>query len=228
MRSHMPAARRPALLLATAVASLAVPAAAFAAPTLTPLKTCYQSVAESASSETVVLAGSGFTPGSRVDVAVDGTVVHAGVPIGADGSLPAGSVKPPVARPHRSQAFTVTATEQGNPAHSATAVSHVGDLSIRLRPRSARPTRRIRFHGTGFTEPHRAIYAHYVHHGQLRKTIRLVRRPRGACGRFTSHRRQFPFHPSAGRWDVQIDQSRRYRRHQDVGYFTVRIRVTRG
>lgn len=227
MRSHMHASRRQALLLVTAAATIAVPAAASAAPKLTPLKHCYQSVAGIASGETAILAGSGFTPGSRVDVAVDGKVVQADVPIGADGSLPAGSIKPPVARPHRSQAFTITATEQGNPAHTVSAVSRVGDLSVRLRPRSARPRHRIRFLGTGFTRSGRPVYAHYVRHGKLRRTIRLVRRARGACGHFESHRRQFPFRPAAGRWDVQIDQSRRYRTQQDVGYFTVRIGVAR-
>ena len=45
---------------------------------------------------------------------------------------------------------------------------------------------------------------------ELRKTVRMARRPRGDCGGFRKRRRQIPIdNPGLGEWTIQFDQSRR-------------------
>jgi hypothetical protein len=81
-------------------------------------------------------------------------------------------------------------------------------LSVKVRPRRARPSQRVRFRGRGFTDLG-AIYAHYIRRGKLLKTVRLATASSGACGTFTARRRQFPFRPELGTYLVQIDQHHR-------------------
>ncbi len=200
--------RRSALLAVCASVVAAGPAAA--APTLAALKPCYVSVRtapKTFDTETVAISGSGFTPNASIDIAVDGALVAAGVPADGAGNLPAGTVKAPVVRIGE-KPFTVTATEQADPAQTASASSRVSELAVRVRPRTAAPRRRIRFAGAGFTSPGVPVYAHYVLQGELRRTVRLVAQPSGACGTFAVRRPQFPFSPRTGRWTVQFDQRR--------------------
>ncbi len=202
--------RRTALLIAF-VALPAAPAAA--APTLAALKPCYVSVltvAKTFETEPVPVSGSGFTPGALVDVTVGDGLPVITLTVGADGNLPAGAVKPPVVTFFGQQPFTITATERSNPAQTASTDSRVSRLSVRARPGRARPSSRVRFTGRGFTDPAAPVYAHYVLHGRLRRTVRVVRRPAGACGTFSVRRRQFPFRPKTGSWTVQFDQRRSF------------------
>ncbi len=208
----MPLLRTP--LLAT-VAALAPAAPAAAVPALAPLKPCYVSVLQAPpdhyETEAIDVSGSGFTPGAKVDVRVDGAVAQSGVVVDAAGNLPAGAVSAPTVKAGERR-FTVTAAEQANAAKTASADALASNLSVNVRPRDARPARRIRFRGRGFTDPGAAVYAHYVRRGAAkpRKTVRLVARPAGACGTFSVRRRQFPFTPKTGRWRVQIDQHRAF------------------
>jgi hypothetical protein len=55
------------------------------------------------------------------------------------------------------------------------------------------------------------VYAHYLFRGHLRKTVRLVRRPKTPCGAFSRRARQIPLRrPHTGQWTVDFDQRRRY------------------
>src|SRR5215218_1546795 len=94
-----------------AAALLATPAAAAAAPVLEPLKPCYVAVGVDPATgyyktQTVDLAGSGFTAGAAVDVDVDGTTAVTGVT--ADGAgLLGTSVKAPF-QEHGRRPFSIT------------------------------------------------------------------------------------------------------------------------
>src|SRR5918999_1407876 len=76
---------RRTLIGLSALAGLAAPGAAQAAA-LAPLAPCYRSVDEFAR-ENVAIRASGFTPGSNVDVYIDGVVVQSGVQPLPDGTV---------------------------------------------------------------------------------------------------------------------------------------------
>jgi hypothetical protein len=202
---------------------LAPPASAHAA-TLAPLKACYVSVTQ-ASREGIDVGGSGFTPGSLVDISLDG-VVQRTVQADPGGNLPP-QVVPAPHQPRGQRAFTLGAAEQGNPANAVTAPSNVTALDIRLRPRLATPSRRVRFRGRGFTGPGR-VYAHYLYKGHLRRTVTLARTPTAPCGTFSVRRRQIPVkHPRTGTWTLQVDQQRRYSRVPASAFIRLSIVVQR-
>jgi hypothetical protein len=208
---------------------LAAPASASAAPQLQPLKPCYDSLDKGKEgTEPVIVNGSGFTPSARVDIAVDGAIIWADVPaVDTAGFLDGGTVPAPyVESGHRR--FNVTVTERTNPAQTVTASSFVASLFVEVTPRKATPRSLVRFKGDGFTAA-APVYAHYVHKGKARKTVRLVKRPAGRCGRFSVKRRQFPFIPSVGSWRIRIDQRRTWtKKPPDTPYLVLQVKVRAG
>lgn len=189
-----------AALLAGATA-LCGPAAASAAVTVTELKPCYLSVAPGMT-EPVSLDAAGFTPGSLVDVRVDGATDALQATAGPTGRLST-QVRAPF-RKHGERRFEIELVERDQPINAAVLQTRVSALAVRVRPATARPARRVRWIGRGFTAPG-AVYAHYVKDGEARDTVRIGR-PHGPCGTFSVRRRQFPFRPAVGAWTVQIDQ----------------------
>lgn len=203
---------------ALAVGALAAPAAA---AEMAPLKPCYVSAGPE-ETEAVAVNATGFTPNAKVEVLVDGAVVLPEVPTDAVGDIAA-----TVAAPYQEDGereFTVTVREPLNPMSVVSATSRVTALSAELRPRRARPSRRVRFRGRGFTDD-RSIFAHYVYNDRVRKTVRLAE-PRGDCGRFSVRRRQIPIsRPRTGDWTLQIDQRRRYSETPDTNWVRLVIRL---
>jgi hypothetical protein len=207
-------ARIPAVTGALLIALL-VPASAEAA-TIQPLKPCYVTAGteDAQESEGVPISASGFTPNSQVDL----TLTLDGRPYPGQAGLqtdPAGNLTlaaeqlgaPWVER--GAHEFVLTLTEQGNPANTVSATSKTTALGLSVKPRRARPSRVIRFKGSGFTGS-KGVYAHYVYKGKVRKTVRMVRKT-GTCGAWTAHKRQIPVrNPKQGLWTVQFDQSRKY------------------
>ena len=209
--------------LATACALLLAPATASAAPAMSPLRPCYDAVStHDGGTEAVIVAASGFTPGTLVDVAVDGVVEFSGVQVAADGTVTGRVPAPFVAEGRR--AFTVAVTQQGVPELTASASSLVTRLAVELTPRASRPSGRVRLRGSGFTADG-PIYLHYVRKGRLRRTVRLAKAPDGPCGDFDVHRRQFPFAPSVGRWILQVDQQRRYAARPKTAFLQLAVDV---
>lgn len=200
----------------------ALPGAAFPA-TLSPVKPCYVSVT-SATREAVDVSGEGFTPNSKVDLSVDGSVALAGVQVDPAGNLPAQVLQAPY-QPKGERAFPITASEQGNPS-TATLSPRVTALNLGIQPRRSRPSRRILFRGRGFTGAS-GVYAHYLFGGRVRKTVAFGR-PNGPCGTFTVRRRQIPVrHPRTGSWTLQVDQQKRYSRAPASVFVRVSIVVQR-
>jgi hypothetical protein len=193
------------LLILLAAALLCAPQAAQAA-TLDALRPCYRSV-DDGTRETVHVQAGGFTPGAAVNVAIDGVVVQRDVI-----ALPDGTVSGDVRAPHQRRGerpFSLTVTERDRPANTATVASRVAALSVRLKPREAKPSRRVRFLGRGFLEG-TDVYGHYVRRGKARRTV-LLGRAEGPCGRLNVKRRQIPVRrPKTGRWTLQVDDQPQY------------------
>jgi hypothetical protein len=207
---------RPRLLLATLALTAVLPASARAATLSQPLNRCYVSVGpESEQRQIARVRAAGFTPNAPVDVLVDGgpaDVTGDGVPdpVSAD---PSGRVIVDVRAPYQTagqRPFGISVAEHANPANRVSAVSSVTALTVDLRPAQAAPSRRVHFVGRGFTS-RAPVWAHYVFRGKLRRTVRLVRRPKGSCGTFSVRRRQIPVvRPRTGRWTLQVDQQKAF------------------
>jgi hypothetical protein len=209
-------------------AALLLPAAASAA-TLTPLKPCYVTSTDEVSKEVrrepVQFGGGGFTPGGLVDVALDGKLQRT-VQADPAGNLPAQALDAPYRRKGE-RPFTLTATDRADPLNTVDALSNVTAFDVSIRPSTAAPSSRVRFHGRGFTQPG-TVYGHYLNRGRVRKTVTLARRPGSPCGTFSVKRRQIPVrNPRLGQWLLQIDQQRTYRRAPERGAIRVIIRVQR-
>jgi hypothetical protein len=202
-----------AAMLARVIAAAVLLAAALAAPAaaaeLDPLKACYVSAGdERAQRETIHVHATGFTPGSTVDMTIDGQ--PAADPGVADQSGETTADVPAPFQGRGERPFTLVVAERDNPANFVTATPLVTDLTVTLRPNPARPSQRVRFRGRGFTSP-APVYAHYLFRGKLQKTVRLARQTTGPCGQFSVKRRQIPVRSArTGRWLLQVDQQRRW------------------
>lgn len=203
---------------ATAVALTAPAAANAAALGAAPLKPCYQA------GENVTLAGSGYTPNQGVSLASDGQ------PLGSDIADPAGNfagtLRVGVASGEKVK--TYTATDQSNPANTASVQLRISALTVNLRPKRGRPERRFRIGARGFTNA-RTLYAHVVRKG-FKRTVR-VGRLKGPCRKIKARKRLFPKSIANGTYRVQFDGKRRYRRstkQKVVRGFTVFRTVRRG
>ena len=208
-------------ILALLFTLAAAPAAADAA-TVTPIAACYRSVNKD-TRERIPVFGQGFTPGSQVNVSVDGAQ-----PIAAtadqDGNV-TGTVTAPFQK-RGERPFSITLTQADIPANTATADSWIAALSLRLRPRSASPARRVRFVGSGFIDGD-GIYGHYLRGGKLRKTV-LLGRPQGPCGDFDERHRQIPIRRAqTGRWTLQVDNQAVYSPQPASPFVRVEITVQR-
>ena len=129
-------------------------------------------------------------------------------------------------RPGGERPFTVTLTEARQPANTASASSRVSALALRLSPRNASPSERVRFVGRGFTDG-TEVFAHYVRKGKLRKTVSLGA-PQGPCGRISVKRRQIPIkRPAVGRWTLQVDNQPIYSAEPVSVFVRLAINVSR-
>jgi hypothetical protein len=216
------------------VTVLALPAAAHAAQLDQPLRPCYattQALDPQGNvqdvSEPVKIKASGFTPDALVDIAIDGAVVATNVATDASGAIgtlsPTELTAPFMATGQRE--FTVTITEQGNPDNVVTATAHTTALGVNVKPRATKPFKQVRWKGRGFTAD-KAIYAHWVYKGKVRKTVRMSRDP-GLCGTFEKKTPQIPVAAREGRWTVQFDQSKEFKAKPSTTFVRITIVVSR-
>src|SRR5919199_5852954 len=161
------------------VASAVAAAPAAAAPRLrNTLKPCYVSVYRFAR-EPVAIDADGFTPGAEVQVSVDGA------PQATPTADPNGEIAGQISAPWVSageRLFTLQLAESNNPANTLVLHARVSALWVGITPARARPSRRVRFRGRGFTAQ-RPVFAHYWFRKRLRRTVSLGR-PAGDCGLF--------------------------------------------
>ena len=217
------------------VTVLALPAAAHAAQLDQPLRPCYattQSVDQDGNvfpvSEPVNIKASGFTPNALVDIAIDGEVVAPDVATdasGAIGTLSATQLTAPFMSTGQRE-FTVTITEQGNPANVVTATAHTTALGVSVKPQATKPFKPVRWKGRGFTAE-KPIYAHWVYKGKVRKTVRMTGNP-GLCGTFEKKTPQIPVSsPGLGRWTVQFDQAKKFKAKPSTTFVRMTIVISR-
>jgi hypothetical protein len=235
----MPPRARPATLLALPVALILAAPASAAPVLLEPLKPCYATAGtpDHPQVEAVKVQASGFTPNAKVDLTIDGDVVAGGDDLQTDATGALGSLLPlEVGAPYIASGdreFTLALTEVGNPANVVTATSRTAALSVSVKPRSAPPSSRVRFSGSGFTGEG-SVYAHYIRYrknpfagaGARGKHVRTVqmKQPTGDCGSFTARRRQIPVKEArTGYWLIQFDQSERYARAERSALLLIRV-----
>lgn len=219
-------------LVGAALAALALLPATAQAAALNPIKPCYISVTQDGppqqiTREALDVGGSSFTPGSLVDVSVDGKVERT-VQVDAAGNLPSQVLESPY-QPRGQGTFVLTAAERGNPINSVSLQSRTTALTLRLPSKADPPSKRIHFRGSGFTQQ-KTVWAHYLYKGRVRKTVRMVKRIKNPCGVFSVHRKQIPFTQKkllrmTGRWRIQVDQQRKYSRAPDSVFVRVDIDV---
>jgi hypothetical protein len=196
------------VLLLTATLALALAAPARADVVMDPLKPCYVSDGDLPTQrEKIRVHATGFTPLSAVTLTLDGVAVAHGM------SDTFGAVTANVPAPFQGQGereFLLVVVEDQNQLNTDNATSFVTNLGVTLKPKRARPSRRIRFLGRGFTAD-APVFGHYVYGGKVRRTVRFARRSTLPCGVFRAKRKQIPVkRPATGDWLLQVDQQRRY------------------
>src|SRR5919112_1534245 len=211
-------------LLATVVLTFGVAAPAQAAVSMDPLKLCYVSDGDLPSQrEAIHVHASGFTPTGHLTLTIDSQTVDTGR---ADAFGMATAVVPAPFQGFGERPFTLVVSEAENPQNVASGTSRVTNLGVTLKPKRARPSRRIRFSGRGFTNL-APIYGHYLFGGKVRRTVRFANAPSSPCGTFRARRKQIPVkRPEPGDWLLQVDQQRRYSPTPGSNAQRVVIRVT--
>lgn len=203
---------RTATAASVALAALAVPPTALGAA-IAPDKPCYISTVQGVQPivEPINLAGSGFTPGAPVNIAVDGQFVARVITDGA-GNFSAGRVSPPSISSGE-KGFTITAADAAG--QRANATSRVTSFGVSASPKRARPRSKVTFRARGFTgsgvTKRRILYAHYIYKNKHIKTVRLGK-VSSPCGTLTKKARQIPLkRPRIGTYNVQFDLAKSYK-----------------
>jgi hypothetical protein len=208
-------------LLAPICLCFALLAAPAAAATVEDLKPCYVSAGEAEDErEQIIIRGTDFTQVSTVDVLFDGVLV---------GSAPTGSIGEFELRlpaPFQLKGERQLVVSVRDAATQVDKVTRVTNLAMRVSPRRASPTQRVRFRGRGFTQA-APVFAHYLFGGKEQKTVRLAREPTSPCGAFSVKRRLIPIENArTGRWIMQVDQKRAYSPEPDPVWVRRPIVVT--
>jgi hypothetical protein len=198
--------RLPALLLTLAAALAAAPAAR-AAVLATDLP-CYQETQD------VVVGGTAFAPTAPVAISQDDA------PFGTADTDAAGAFQrkfaaPELGRDVREQVFTLKGIDSA--LNTATTTYRTTKIFADFTPDTGDPkTLKVRFSVNGFgllrREP--SVYLHYVSpRGTARRDVRLGRAV-GTCGKIRSTRQRhlFPFTAERGRWVLQFDTNKTYKR----------------
>jgi len=193
------------LLAAPAALALLALAPAAHGATLTANKPCF------GANDNLVLTGTGFTPNAPVAFGVSSNGVNRAI---ADRvANPAGAFQYASPTPSigltRRRTDTFFAVDRANPALRAAAPILLSRVRVTVTPGSGRASRVRRVRATGFTTG-RTLYAHIRRGGRTRRNVRIGRL-RGVC-RSVSARRRLLRGLRPGRYRVQFDVARRYKR----------------
>ena len=204
----MTAFRRVKRVLANLVAAwalLAVPSVASAATVQTDLP-CYLE------NRSVAVSGAGFTPGANFSVSRDGQAIGGGT-VAADGTVTGTFASGALDTGIAEKAFDLAVSDGTNQAVTRFSVSR---FRAEFAPSRGNPaTLRVRFSVFGFGKAGLPVYVHYLKpSGGSARTVRLGL-TKSACGGITRTRlrRLFPFRPAAGRWRLQFDTRKVYKRN---------------
>ena len=165
---------------------------------ISPAKGCYLS------GETITLTGNGYTPGSAVQVAIDGTSLGQ---LAADGAGNiAATIKLGTMRGAKSHA--VTATDTANAANAASLAFLGTTRTVTVKPENARAGRRLQLRGYGFIGIAN-VFMHVRGPGGYKSDNRIAR-PQGPCGTFGVRRRIVSPSADVGNYRVQFDGRKRF------------------
>lgn len=215
---------RSSAVAAVLALAAAVPAAASAAQIQTD-RSCYQD-----NTGTIAVSGNGFEPNQSYQVTLDGQPLPNGTgSTDAAGGI-AGSFPTPELAGSSVHAYTLGIVQGANaPTTGFSVTPFFADFT----PGSGNPkTLRVRFKvfGFGLVTAHPVVYLHYVRpSGKLKRTIRLGR-AQGVCGQIkrTARKKLFPFGAERGKWKLQFDTHKRYRkgsRGSSFLFYTVPVTI---
>jgi hypothetical protein len=210
-------------------AAVAAVSLAFAAPgsasaatlTVDPVRPCYRET------QTVFLIAQGFTPNGGVDFTRDGRLIAT---LRADG---VGSVQGRLRLPgllRRQESLTYVATDETNSALTAQVSLLTTATDVRVGPKRGAPNRRLRIRARGFRGG-RTLWAHIRRVGRRggparTRTVRIGR-VRGTCWKVRARKRLFRRNTAPGRYQVQFDTFRRYKRGRRIEYDRLFVTITR-
>jgi hypothetical protein len=172
--------------------------------------------------EPVKLSGGPFSPGGTVDVSLDGALPSWPFTANGAGAI-VGQVRAPSPGQAGERAFRLAASDRRHPALSGSVTRLVSPFGVSVHPSGGSPAARRRITARGFTSGG-VLYAHVVR----RRATRTVRigRLEGVCGKLSARKRLLRRSSHAGRYRIQFDTRRRYRR-STVPRATYEVRVRR-
>jgi hypothetical protein len=204
--------RRIAGGIAAAAALLLAAASAAEAATLSVAggKACYRA------GDSLILSGTGYTPGAPVNVTLEGRELGT---LTADA---AGNVSSPlqIGNLRGVSRRTLVATDAANPAITATTRFLGSSLLVKVKPQTGAAGRKLRINASGFTTGKR-LYAHVRRKGYLRNVF--IGKLKGPCRTLKKRKRVLTAGTPNGLYTVQFDTKRRYSKKTKVWY---RFRVT--
>jgi hypothetical protein len=216
---------RPTVLLTIAL-TLALSGSAVAAQIQTD-RPCYAT--PSSGGVTVTVSANGLDPSQPYTLEDGGKTIASGT-TDATGAIATTISVPRLGSGHDSSTHRLVVTEGAN---SVTTTFGVARLTAGFSPSAGDPAHlRVRFAGTGFAlqTPKPTVYLHEVDPtGHAVRTVSLGHAT-GACGTFHTGKAQKLFFtpPRHGRWRLQFDTSRTYRRGRpSFLYYTLEVTVSR-
>jgi hypothetical protein len=203
--------------------ALAFPAGALAADVQVD-RSCYLEalIGNRVIPQPVQVTGNGFTANEAYQVTIDGLPVLDGSgTVDAAGGI-SKTITPPALPEGTNERKHILTVSQG--ATSVSTSLRVSRFLADFAPSSGDPrTLRVRFSvfGFGLASANPTVYLHYVRPGgKLKRTVKLGRAA-GPCGRIARapKRRLFPFTATRGRWRLQFDTNKRYRKGRSNSAF---------
>jgi hypothetical protein len=172
--------------------------------------------------EPVKLSGGPFSPSGAVDVSLDGAFLPSPFTANQTGTI-AAHLTAPSPGEAAERPFRLAASDRRRPALSGSVTRLVSKFGVKLQPSGGSPAARRRIAARGFTAGG-ILYAHVVRR-RARRTLRIGPLA-GACGSLNASKRLLRRGSRAGRYTIQFDARRRYRRNT-VPRATYEVRVRR-
>jgi hypothetical protein len=208
----MPSTPRILVAAASVAATLAFAAPASAATVVT--SPCIG--VASGTTNTLPVAGGGYTPGATVTLRYASTIAPTPSFLGtaivdAAGNF-AAAPTPPLFNKFdtQDQTFFLSATDGVNAGIVAVTKFRQVRVGYLTTPPTGKPTRSARHTVRGFP-PGKNVYLHFRFGGQTKRNV-LVGKASSPCGIVSKRMRLLPTRSRPGRWTVYVDQSKTYKR----------------
>ncbi len=189
--------RRSTLALSLTIVAAGAPAAAQAA-SLTAPGACLPN------NEILPWVGSGFTPQSTVKLT--GMELDRSAFPDATGAFQT-TLLTPNNTTYTPRTYTVTATNEANPAETASVAVQVVKFGVSA-PLNGKPSDTAVWRFAGFTAG-KPLYGHFRYHGQTIRNYRFGT-AKGACGTLKTRAKRLPARSRRGTWTLQVDQAKSY------------------